>query len=369
MNAFKYGCAVDGENFCARPELSKEFRTYVTSGQNLVIQGERRIGKTSLVKETIAAMRGWSMIYADFMGVRSVPDVCNRLADALSRFDSSDTFMRKVFATLLHLRPIATIDAMTGLPTITVDARASADPESVNTLMNAIETQVRGRRVCVVFDEFQDVLDLADGEQVLARMRSRIQFMSRTAFVFLGSARNRMLDIFMTPKSPFYKSAALFDVGQIPDEDFYAFAVERFASGGRKLPRALFGRILELVERTSGDVQELCDAIWQVSSSGDTLTDAHFEEGLRLIFHREGGAYATFVKPLTDIQFRVLSALARVGGRHPSAADFLIEARVMNVTSVKRSLVSMEKAGIVYLYNGEWKFISPFFREWVRRRG
>lgn len=102
--------------------------------------------------------------------------------------------------------------------------------------------------------------------------RSRIQFMPRTAFVFLGSARNRMLDIFMSPKSPFYKSAALFDVGMIPDDDFFAFAVERFATGRRKLPRELFDKVLSLVGRTSGDVQELCDAIWQVPERGDALT-------------------------------------------------------------------------------------------------
>ena len=369
MNAFKYGCSVDGENFCPRPELSKSLRTYVESGQNLVIQGERRIGKTSLVKETLSAMRGWSTVYADFMGVRSVTDVCNRLADALARFDSSDTFLRKLFAALLHLRPIATVDAMTGLPTITVDARASSDPTSVSTVMNALETHAKGRRVCVVLDEFQDILDVRDGEQVLALMRSRIQFMSRTAFVFLGSARNRMLDIFMSPKSPFYKSAALFDVGMIPDDDFYAFAAERFASGRRKLPRELFDRILALVERTSGDVQELCDAIWQVSERGDRLTDEHFEQGLRQIFHREGGAYATFVKPLTDIQFRVLHALSVVGGKHPSANAFLEASSVTNVTTVKRALVALEKSGLVFMSSGEWKFVSPFFCEWVRRGG
>lgn len=257
---------------------------------------------------------------------------------------------------------------MTGLPTITVDARASADPTSVSTVMNALETHAKGRKVCVVFDEFQDILEIEDGAQVLALMRSRIQFMPRTAFVFLGSARNQMLDIFMSPKSPFYKSAALFDVGMIPDDDFYAFAAERFASGRRKLPRTLFDRILELVSRTSGDVQELCDAIWQVSERGDALTDGHFEQGLQQIFHREGAAYATFVKPITDIQFRVLRALSVEGGKHPSANAFLEAARVSNVTSVKRALVALEKAGLIYLSAGEWKFVSPFFREWVRRK-
>jgi len=368
MNAFKYGCSVEGENFCARPDLAKSLSNYVESGQNLVIQGERRIGKTSLVKETVSSMRGWSMMYADFMGVKSVPAVCNRIADALARFDSSDSFVRKVFAALAHLRPVATIDAMTGLPTISVDARASSDPSSVTAVMNAVEGHVKGRKVCVVFDEFQDILDVKDGDQLLALMRGRIQFMSHTSFVFLGSARNAMMNIFMSPKSPFYKSAAVFDVGTIPDDDFFSFAKDRFATGRRKLDRPLFDRILEFVGRTSGDVQEMCDAIWQMSEPGDRLGDEHFERGLSFVFDRENGIYALFVKPLTDIQLRVLKALAVLGGEHPLSGAFLEEARLTNTATVRRSLTSLEKTGLVYPSSFGWKFSSPFFREWIRRQ-
>ena len=52
---FRYGCVVDGEYFCPRPELERQLRRYAESGQNLVIQGERRMGKTSLVKRPFPA--------------------------------------------------------------------------------------------------------------------------------------------------------------------------------------------------------------------------------------------------------------------------------------------------------------------------
>ena len=99
--------------------------------------------------------------------------------------------------------------------------------------MDALARHAEGRKVCVVFDEFQDILDVADGEQLFALMRARIQALPRTSFVFLGSARNAMLSIFLSPKSPFYKSATVFDVGAIPDNDFFRFAKGRFAAGGR----------------------------------------------------------------------------------------------------------------------------------------
>lgn len=53
---FRYGCVVDGEYFCPRPELERQLRNYAESGQNLVIQEERRMGKTSLVKKALAVV-------------------------------------------------------------------------------------------------------------------------------------------------------------------------------------------------------------------------------------------------------------------------------------------------------------------------
>ena len=368
MEAFKYGCIVDGENFCARPELSRQLAVYISSGQNVVIQGERRIGKTSLVRATISGMRGQKAILVDFMGVRSVTDVCNRIADALARFDSEDNLYRRTLALLSHLRPVATVDAMTGQPTITVDAAASRNPVSVNVAMDALAQHAKWRKVCVVFDEFQDILDVKDGEQVFALMRARIQCLSRTCFVFLGSARNSMLSIFLSPKSPFYKSALVFDVGVIPDDDFYRFAKRRFATGRRKLPRATFDRILDFVGRVSGDVQELCDAIWQTTTPGDAISDDAMRKGIEVVFAREAGAYVTFVKPLTDIQLRVLRALATLGGAHPLSGEFLRLADVSTPTTIKRSLTALANAGLIYDIGEGYKFISPFFREWIRRQ-
>ena len=76
-NPFKYGCVVSGENFCERPELAEKLAGFVRSGQNVVIQGERRMGKTSLVRETIGRMRGIRLVYVDLLGV------CDGLLDHL----------------------------------------------------------------------------------------------------------------------------------------------------------------------------------------------------------------------------------------------------------------------------------------------
>ena len=78
-----------------------------------------------------------------------------------------------------------------------------------------IASHSAAKRFCVVFDEFQDVLDMPEADAILASLRSKIQFLPDTPFVFLGSVRNRMRDIFDSPRSPFFKSAISFGVERI----------------------------------------------------------------------------------------------------------------------------------------------------------
>ena len=59
MNPFKHGCIVDGDFLCPRPMPEKEPRRLVESGQNVVVRGKRRMGKTSLVCEVVR--KAWAL--------------------------------------------------------------------------------------------------------------------------------------------------------------------------------------------------------------------------------------------------------------------------------------------------------------------
>ena len=85
MNPFKYGCVVSGENFCPRPELARQLQEFASAGQNLVIQGTRRIGKTSLVRNAIGGMRRMRLIYIDLYYIKTVADFCSRVMKGVAK--------------------------------------------------------------------------------------------------------------------------------------------------------------------------------------------------------------------------------------------------------------------------------------------
>ena len=49
MKPFEFGCVVKGDVFCPRPEIESILTSNMESGQNTVVVGERRMGKTSLI--------------------------------------------------------------------------------------------------------------------------------------------------------------------------------------------------------------------------------------------------------------------------------------------------------------------------------
>ena len=203
MKPFKYGCVVTGEAFCPRPELLKHLTNYITDGQNVVLVGERRMGKTSLIYEARAALKSYRMLYVDLLNIRTVADFCNRVATAAAQMGDKDSFARRAMRFMARLRPTLSVDPDNGMPVVSVDARTAEDPRSMADIVSLVERFAEDERLFVVFDEFQEVKRLEERDQVLAILRSKVQFLSETCFVFSGSVRDDMVDIFTNPDSPF----------------------------------------------------------------------------------------------------------------------------------------------------------------------
>ena len=367
MNPFKYGCVVAGDFFCPRPLLEKELRRLIESGQNVVIQGERRMGKTSLVCEAVRKAKGLKLLYVDLFGIRSISDFCRKVTSSVSALNRKRTFLARVADLIHRLRPTLTIDTITGSPTISIDATAASTPDSLDDVLGMVAALAREERLCAVFDEFQDILNVDNANGILATMRGKIQFQSETSYIFLGSVRNRMSEMFTNSRSPFYKSAALFDIGRIDDKDFTSFLIRRFKTGNRVATPKLIQMVLDIADRVSGDVQELCDALWASTVENAVLTESDLPAALDLVFAREAKAYIPAVNKLTAIQMRVLKGIAEHGGEKVLSGDFLRAVNVLNAGSVRKSVLRLVDLDILYEFDGRYRFTNPFFSEWIRR--
>ncbi len=369
MKPFKYGCVVTGEMFCPRPWLQKRLASCVRDGQNVVLVGERRMGKTSLVYSVSAGLKRHRMLYVDLLNIRTVSDFCNRVATAAAQMGRKDSFVARALKFMSRLRPTLSVDPGNGMPVISVDPRLADAPGSMADVMTLIERFSNDERMFVVFDEFQEVKKLDEGDQVLAMLRGKIQFLQDTCFVFSGSVRSDMVDIFTSPKSPFFKSAMTITVGSIPDDEFAPFLMERFKAGNRKADREFIDAVLDFTGRTTGDVQQLCAAVWNTTERGARLSSEDINPALEEIFEQESGPFEVQTARLTRYQFKVLVTLARLGGRNVYSAEFLRTAGTPSASTVTKSLRRLVADGLVFVNDREYRFFNPFLRAWIISKG
>ena len=368
MNPFKYGQVVQGESFCHRTDLQKILTNYIRSAQNCVLQGDRRMGKTSLVFQTVSEIKGFKILNIDLLGIKSADDLCKRFARAIIAMEHASGPLEKALTGFSRLRPKITFDPLSGQPGISFDPAVKLTPDSIKGLFDLIKKEYSRKKTVLFIDEFQDILNLPDADTALAMMRAEIQHHQDIPYLYAGSMRNKMLEIFTLPGSPLFKSALPLEIGAIDPKTFIPFLIEKFATGNRILSRELAEHLLELSDHTSGDIQQLCHALWETSPHGETLKDSHLHPALELIFAQELKGYLITIAQLTAQQMNCLNALAVMGGKRPSSEAFLREAGIQHASSAKRAITRLVQLEIVYPKENDYRFVNPFFKHWLIRK-
>ncbi len=118
----------------------------------------------------------------------------------------------------------------------------------------------------------------------------------------------------------------------------YTVYSQKFAIGERSLPTPLGEEIIELADKTTGDIQQLCSALWETTSHGDSLSHEHLSPALIHIFSQEIKGYEAMIVQVTAQQHNCLRALAVLGGESPYTAEFMRESSIAHGRSIKTAL-------------------------------
>jgi len=366
VNPFKHGQIVTGKDFCGRKEEVRVLRERIAAGQNVVLYGERRCGKSSLVAEAVRTSRNRKAVFVDFLNVRSADDVCKRIAAGILKLEKAETAFRKIGKSLAALRPKLTLDPLTGSPSLGFEAGVRVDADTVVGALSLLEELSRTRRLVVVFDEFQGLLGVSESDQILALMRGEIQRQGKLCYIFAGSVRHDMYAIFSDPDSPFFKSATIMDVSVLERDVFTRFLAERFASGKRTLSAPAVDLLFASVSDVPGDVQHVCEAIWDTTNEKQVITPDRVRNGIRRILDQYDEHFQTILTGLTEFQIRCLATVAWVGGDHINSSAFLRHGAFTNASSVKSAVRRLCRLGILIARGRSYRFINPFLAAWLR---
>lgn len=369
MNPFKYGSVVQGKDFCGRSDLIKQILGHIQSSQNIVVYGERRVGKTSLIYEAARRLKDYRPLRIDLMNIKSSNSLCRKMLSALGAVEQQAGFFERFLKSIPSLRPALSIDPITGTPTITLDTSISLTERNLQEIIGLIKVAYKRKPLVVIMDEFQAILEIPDSDEAIAELRAQIQHATDIPFIFAGSIRQQMEEIFTSSSSPFFKSAIPLELPPLPYDEFAPFLLQRFKKGGRDIREDFLKKIFDLAGGITGDVQQFCEALWSKTDPGDTIDQEHVNAAIDLLISRESLSFQIILARLTDLQVRVLRALAEIGGKKPTSKAFLKKVESHNASEITQALARLAQMKIIYRNQDGWKYMNPVLKIYLLKNG
>lgn len=223
----------------------------------------------------------------------------------------------------------------------------------------------------VAIDEFQQIIYYKDDKNVEAALRTQIQQCNNASFIFSGSQRHLMSEMFLSPSRPFYQSVVPMSLHPIPLERYWTFAEPLFArNGGRHITYQVVEEIYNRFFGVTANIQRIMNILYMQTPSGKQCTPEMIEPAIKTYLQMSSEAYATLLRQMPEKQRNVFLAIAaerRV--KNISGGKFVHKYRLPSVSSVVSAVKGLLEKDFITRENDEYFVYDHFFQLWLETNG
>jgi AAA+ ATPase superfamily predicted ATPase len=359
-NPFTHSGIVTGEAFCNRRQDLKDLLYYVRNSQNVLLYSHRRTGKTSLIYELIGKLNitrpKIRSIYIDLYGSIDENDFIAAIFSGLAQIESK---LEKLLKLASGLKLSGSIDAMTGQPSVSVSMGRNEGPKYLKTATQILASYAQKRKLLVVFDEFQEIDKYSDlGFE--KRLRSHIQLHSNIAYIFSGSQKHILAQMFNTTDRAFYQMAISYPLKKIELDHYIKWAQSLF----KNIKIELYDEIIiDIVERSAYQpmyIQQFLFELWRhVEISPEAIIQIE-----RSILESRENEFIILWDSLTPNQRKALRLLAKTDGEAIFYAESLQRFGFNSGSILSRALSSLLKRDII-TKNKSYHIQDVMLKNWV----
>lgn len=366
---FPVGRVVPPSDLVGREAAIVDLMQRLQSGSSVIIAGPRRIGKTSVVVETLRRLKNEGLLVGrvDLLRVANRAELAESIAEAC--FDNlSGT--AKAFRSLkewakgqapeLNFRAALGKDAELALSFAlkAIQPKAEVLDEALELPQ---ELASRGHtRFCLAYDEFQEITRI--DANLLGRLRSTMILQDRLGFVFLGSQEAMLHAIFTKRNEPFYRFAAEWRLPPIPPRAWSEYLGHKYLEFGLSPTAAVIDEIIHLAGGHPMDTMLLANEIIyvarEVGATNITL------ELVSVAFERAMISQARAFEEL----WHTLEPAAQQVLKRLSVGAALYQKPAPNSGTLKRAIDRLLSAGILERTgHGRYEYGESMFAEYIRR--
>lgn len=371
-NPFVTNGYVGAEYFCDRVNETDFLVRMLTNENNIALISPRRLGKTDLIRhcfEQPEIKEHYYTFVIDIYATKSLEDFVHVLGKAiLDTLRSKGRSAWELFLNVvLSLRSEISFD-VNGSPVWGVGLGTVQNPSVALDEIFRYLSQA-DRHCLVAIDEFQQITHYDDGDNVEAALRTYIQRCPNANFIFSGSQRHLMGEMFTSPARPFYQSVTVFNLKPIPLDKYVEFAKEKFEKAGKHLADGVVESLYEQFDSITSYMQKIMNYLYQITQKGETCTLSMIDEAIGYILDISSDTYEGMLYQMPEKQRNVFIAIGsdrEVKGI--SGGDFAKRHHLPSPSAVVSAVKGLLEKDFITQDKNVYKVYDKFFQLWLERK-
>lgn len=371
LNPFVVGRYVSDHYFCDRQSETEFLVKQVVNGRNVALISLRRMGKTGLIwhcfnQETVK--RDYYTFFVDIYSTTSLGEFVYLLGKAV--FEGlkpvKSAWTERFFQAISSLRVGFKLDAMTGEPGFDIGLGDIRQPQvTLDEIFAYLESA--DKPCLVAIDEFQQIGSYLEGN-VEALLRTKIQQCRQTQFLFSGSKRHLMSNMFNSSSKPFYQSAISMNLNPIPMEAYREFACRMFEERGKRVEAAVVEHVYRQFDGCTWFVQMMMNELFALTASEECCGMDKVDEAWNNVIRMQAGSYEDLLSHFAPKQKMILQAIAKEGWAVGiTSSAFIKKYSLPSASSVQSAIKPLLKNDIVTQEGDGYRVYDYFFGEWLKR--
>lgn len=371
-NPFVTNGYAGAEYFCDRVQETAALRELLLNENNVALISPRRLGKTDLIWHVFNNQDIRKTHYCfvvDIYATKNLGDFVNVLGKAVidELRPKGRGAWEKFINMVSSLRSEISFD-MNGVPSWSIGLGAITNP--VVTLDEIFKYLNEADMPCLVaIDEFQQIARYGD-DAIEATIRTYVQRCTNAHFIFSGSQRHMMNEMFTSPSRPFYQAVTVMNLQPLGLDVYTDFCVDKFEAAGKHLDRDVVSLLYTRFEAVTSYMHRILNILFSRTENGSLCEVAMVEEAIDFILSISSDTYESLYYQMPEKQRQLFLAIAREGkAKLITSGHFLKKHNMNSASSVKSALKGLLEKDFVTFDKNSYSVCDQFFPLWLRFKG
>jgi hypothetical protein len=224
----------------------------------------------------------------------------------------------------------------------------------------------RNKKPILFLDEFQVVHEITQDIAIEAAIREAAQKAKQISYVFSGSNRHLIEEMFNDKKRPFYKLCDAIILSRIAESEYRIYLNHAAEKEWHKpLSEAVLKCIFQLTERHSYYVNKLCSLLWQESYPTEKMVEDIWQQ---YVLENQSSIERELLL-LSLNQRKLMIFIANEGVIKEPYSQHYASAWNMSTTSIHRALkILIEKDYVFKDTEGNYGILDPLIKKVLQQK-